>query len=120
VSSTSVYRQREREDRTTGLARLDPQAPAMCFDNRAANGQADAQPAGLCAVKGIEHPIEIRGIQAWPAISNRNEDSFGVGSVGANSQLPLFLPQAAHGFDCVRDEVQDHLLQLYAIGVNER
>ena len=81
----------------------------MCFDNRAANGQANPQASGLRAVKGIEHPIEIRGVHTRPRISNCNEDSFGVGSVGANSQLPLFLVQAAHGFDRVRDEVQYYL-----------
>jgi hypothetical protein len=120
MSSICVYWQCQREDRTNGLAGLDPQAPPVCFDNRAANGKANPQAFGLRTVKRIEHPIEIRGVQARPGVSNGNAYSVGPGSAGADSQVPPLLGYATHGFDRVGDEVQDHLLQLYSIGVNER
>ena len=61
----------------------------------------------------------IRG-QAWPGILHRDQHAIRFGLSGGDEQLPRPFRRRVHCLDSVHYEVEDNLLQLYAIAFDER
>ena len=59
----------------------------------------------------------MRRIDAWSGIAHDDEDA-GLVLLGADQQLSNPCLNCTHRFDRVQNEVQDDLLQLYAITMN--
>ena len=92
----------------------------MRFDDRATDRQPYPQTAGLGRMERLEEAREGRRRQPRTRIANRDEHAARLGLTGADQQLARSLPDLAHRFNGVHDQVQDHLLQLDSVPENAR
>src|SRR6516165_11648934 len=104
---------------TARLVRSRPQLAPMSMDDGAANRQPHACSTGLRGVEGVEDPIEIRRIDAWPGIAHGHEGACLV-LLGTDQQLSRPLLNRAYCFSRVENQVQQDLLQLNAIPQNRK
>ena len=93
-----------------------PQSAAMSFDDRTADRQPHPQTVGLRRVEGGEEVLETRRGQAWPRILSPRPARHSVrldAVVMNNSRDPS--ATALIAWTALTIEIEDHLLQLYAI-----
>ena len=86
----------------------------MRFDDRAANRQSHAHPAGLGAEEGTEHPLQIVWLDADAAVLHGDDDVIATGPLRPDDELPRPFDDGRHGVDGV-DREENHLLQLNPI-----
>src|SRR5215469_3156623 len=101
------------------LARLRPKAPLMCLNNRSADGEANPEASRLCTVEGSENAFGVLRLQSGAGILDRNDNLARPAVPRADPQLSCPSRPAAHGFNRVHHEVEDHLLQLDPISAHE-
>ena len=102
----------------SGLVRVCPQPAPVGVDDGPADRQSHPDPAGLRGVESIENALTTFPINARPGVAHRDEDAICLALLGADRQFSRALVDRAHCFDCVQDQVQDNLLQLYTIPPN--
>jgi len=92
----------------------------MRFDDRTADRQPHAQTVGLRRVEGGEELLEINRGQAWSRILHRDQHFIRFDVSSGDEQLSRPFRDRAHCLDRVDNEIEDDLLQLYAISFDER
>src|SRR5258708_9200955 len=113
-SRPSIWAGRHRELKAgaAGHVRARPQSAAVRFDDRTADGQAQAHALGLGGVERLEQAVQTLRIQSRAGIPQTDEYAVRSISARADQQLPRPLADAAHRLDGVDDQVENHLLQL--------
>ena len=96
-------------------ARRHPQAPAVGFDDRSADGESHAKAVRFRREEGLEHAFRDCRIQPRAGVLYRDEHAAWLGERRGYRQLPRAFRYPAHRFNAVHDQVQKHLLQLNAI-----
>ena len=87
----------------------------MLADDRAADRQAHPQAIGLGGDERLEEPVDQIGRYAGPAIAHGEpEIPFRVAG-GGQRQSPIRGDARGHRLTRVEHEIQEHLLQLYAV-----
>src|SRR5262245_27045318 len=102
----SIHRQCEMERAAFSIIRFDPQAPAMCLNDRATNGQTDAHPFRLRRHKGLEQ--FCLDLLRDTASGIRDADQYLVGA-RCGTDFELTSLSSFHGFQCVTNEIQQNL-----------
>src|SRR5262249_61184948 len=92
----------------------------MGLDNGAADGEADPHAMGLGRVKNLKELAERPSVQPGPRIPHRYEYTTRSVFRRRNHQVSLRVVTSAHGFDRVREESEDDLLQLDPVSPDER
>src|SRR6266702_1467716 len=100
--------------------RRSPNLSAVSFDDRAADRESHAHPAELGRVEGVEQPVDGLTAQSRAGIPDPDEQAARCILLRRDEQLSRSLGDAAHRFDGVHDQVEDHLLQLDSISLNRR
>src|SRR5262249_38315373 len=104
------HRKREAKYGPARRARVRPQAPAMRFDDRATDRQADPHAPVLGRDEGLEDALAIRYDDSGPRVAYPNEQAFRGARFGADRELPFFLFDPRHGLDRIHDQIQHDLL----------
>src|SRR5262245_34696892 len=96
-----------------------PQAALVRFDDGAADRQAHTQTGRFGGEERVEDVVDERRRQARPGVAYRHLDLVVPDGDGANVELtaPLHL---AHRIHRVAHEIEDHLLDLDAVGDQRR
>src|SRR6266446_6207256 len=113
-------RHRELKDGAAGRVCGRPQSSAMSFDDRTTDRQPHPQTAALGRIEGLKEVLVICWRQSRPRILHSDEHAVLPVLSRANQQPSRSLADAAHCFNGVDDQVEDHLLQLDPISLNER
>src|SRR3569623_2706417 len=71
IQPRSPDRQRHLDGHTVAYIQCEPQSPAVAFDDRAADGEAHAERAGLGGNEHIEHAIHVRFRNSSDGIAHR-------------------------------------------------
>src|SRR4030095_3822002 len=111
--------QRKWQSRPASPARLCPQTPLMCFDDRPADGEANPETSELGTVERSEDAFGVVRIQARPGILNHNDNLAAAAIARSDLQLTWPFGTAAHRFNCISNQVQNDLLQLNAVGAQQ-
>ena len=82
----------------------------MRLDDRAADRQAHAEPAGLAGDEAIEDALQLRLLDPSPRVLDGDLEGSGVESRGLDAHVAQVV--VGHGFAGVDHDVQDHLLEL--------
>src|SRR6266481_6064044 len=117
--SIRAGRYRELKYGAAGHVRARPQSATVRFDDRTADGQAQAHALGLGGVERLEQAVQTLRIHSRTAIPQTDEYAVRSISARADQQLPRPLADAAHRLDGVDDQVENHLLQLDPICSND-
>src|SRR4029077_8490458 len=108
-----------RKDETNSRSKLRvrgrPEPTAKCFDDAAANRETHAHAVRLRREEGIEDPSSMGRIDARPHINNSNLDLCPVRTARGDRQSSRTVIDVRHRIDRVGDEIDQNLLQLYAI-----
>src|SRR5262245_19797427 len=94
--------------------RRGPEAPAMSFYYRGADGQAHADTTWFGRKKRLENSFGIRWVEAMAAILHRHQRTAILATPRPDRQDPP-AGHRSHGFDRVHNKVQHALLQLNLI-----
>src|SRR5262245_22528099 len=94
--------------------RRGPQAPAMSFHDRGADGQAHAYPTWFGRKERVENSFGTRRVEAMAAILHRHQRTAILAALRPDRQ-DARSGHRSHGIDRVHNEVQHDLLQLYLI-----
>src|SRR5438128_5988225 len=97
------------------LVRRGPQPAPMRLDDRAADRQSHTHAAGLGGVEGAEELVNRVRLDTDAGVVYRYHQLIALVWPRSNDQLPQPIADGRHGLDAVHDEIEDHLLQLYAI-----
>ena len=89
----------------------------MSLDDRTADRKSHTHPVGLGGVERVEQALTILRAQPRAGVSHGDEDPTRI-LHGADEKLSRPVTDAAHRFDSVDDQVEDHLLQLDCISLN--
>jgi hypothetical protein len=87
----------------------------MRFHNRATDGKAHAQAIRLAREKRFEQTFDLLGLNANARIPHRDAHRAGLRRVRLNVQETGAVRNSAQRIERVRNEIQEHLLQLHAI-----
>src|ERR1700733_7910509 len=87
----------------------------VALDDRPADREADSHPFALRGVKWVEQPFVILGIEAHALVAHRQSDFAGGATRGCDFQRASAPDHLPHGVDRVEHEIQNYLLQLYAV-----
>src|ERR1700704_2205085 len=85
---------------------------AMGLDDGADNGQTHSQAFLFSGKELLEQPLSYFIGNTDPIVSHRNPDRFNAISFGSQFHLPSGDWNVAHGLTCIRDEIDQHLLDL--------
>ena len=88
----------------------------MSLDDRAADGEPHAQPAGLGGEEGIKDAGEILGGDSVTRVAYGNLNRTAMGRQCLDGEAPLPRLASGHGFHSIVGKVQDDLLKLDEIG----
>src|ERR1700761_5641531 len=111
---------REVKNGAPGQVGGHPQPAPMSFDDRTADRQPQSQPAGLRRMEGLEEALDSRRRQPRTGILHCDHYAIWFGLDGGDEQLSRPFRDRTHCLDSVDDEIEDNLLQLYAISFDER
>src|SRR5262249_29590328 len=92
----------------------NPQAPAMGLDDRAADRQAHSHAAGFRREKRTEYPLDVLRTDSRSTIGDRYHHAAVVANIRSHNEHPRPV-HGGHGLDRIRDQVQEHLMQLNPI-----
>ena len=87
----------------------------MSVNDGTGDGQPHPDSIDLRGVKSLENPLEMCWIDARPGITHRDQYCICLGLLGADQQRSAPSLNRAHGFNCVKNQIQDYLLQLNTI-----
>ena len=73
-------------------------------------------PRGFVVKKGSKDSIPVFCINARARIFHRDQQAIGLPVLGLDAQRSRLLGCGTHRLDGICNQVQDHLLQLYAVG----
>jgi hypothetical protein len=73
----------------------------VCFDNRAADRQPQAQPLRLGRIEGLEQPVETLRVQARPGIAHGDQDARRRIRLGPHHDLARPVAHTTQGFEGV-------------------
>src|SRR5215813_14440992 len=103
-----------RKSELKGRARPDtargPNPSTVSFDDRTADRESHAHAIRLCRVEGVEQAVDALEAQSRAGITHRDEHPARWIILRPDHQFARSLADAAHRFDSVDDQVQDHLL----------
>src|SRR5262245_28088538 len=106
-------REREADDRAPCLVVGHPQGPPVRLDDRTADGEPHPHAVLLGREEGLEDPVGV--LDAGSGVAYLDADRAALVAARANLERAGSLVQALHRLDPVADQVDEHLLHLYAI-----
>ena len=86
--------------------------------DRACDREAHAHTSRLRRVKRSEQPVSILRVQTRPRVSHRHVHTRATMTGRPQFEAALTLRHLRHRIEAVRDQVQEHLLQMNTIGVD--
>ena len=86
----------------------------MRFDDRTADRKAHSHPAGFGGEERIEYPLDVLRIDARAGVGDRNQHAAIVANIGTYGENARAI-HGRHRVDRIRDQIEEHLLQLNSI-----
>src|SRR3954471_8268927 len=104
----------ELEYRAPWYVRRDAQRALMGLDDRTADREAHSHAAGFRGVERVEDPLHVFGANPAPRVGDCNEYAAVALELGADGEHAGVV-HGGHGLHGIRDQVEEHLLELDAI-----
>jgi hypothetical protein len=99
---------------------IAPQLSLMALDYRTADCQTDAQATRFARVERFEKLVDAARIQSDAGVLNEQFDAVAGMDLRLNPEGPRPVLDAGHDIRRIQQQVQDYLLQLYAITDDSR
>ena len=93
------------------------QPTSVCLDYRAADRQTQPNAIWFGREECVEHSFGVLGGDPCPGILDTNKDPI-LEMLGTHTEHVRPICDRGHRVDCIREEVQKHLLKLHSIGLH--
>src|SRR5512143_1964181 len=105
------------ENRAIWRIRFNPDPAAVGFDNRAGNRQSDTHAVTLCGDEWLKQLLSDFRSDTRAAVGDADPDVPVIDRYDGDDQIACL--RSFHRIHCITNQIEKHLLDLYAIGKHE-